>query len=240
MIHLPSPRLCPCGVVHRVPVEHDLARLLRPYEAFYMANNGKHAALDGFATEATHGSLHTAFSTTGTNEVTGGSPAYARKALTWAASSGGAKALAATLPTWDVPAGTTVAWVGFWDAITTGNFSGMIPAGGGTLLNAMVEVSGDITNNDIFSKAHGLVADNRVVFWGTLPTGLSVGTIYYVIATGLATDSFRVSTSSGGSAVDITGTAPFGFFAQKCVPETFAGQGTYALSSGSIDLAAVA
>jgi hypothetical protein len=217
---------------------------LRPYFALFLTNTAKNLMLDqideSLATGAKFGSLHTAYSTTGTNELTGGSPAYARKGTTWAAASGGSKALAATLPTWDVPAGTTVAWFGMWDAVTAGNFLGMMPVGAGTLLPASTETSTDITNNDIFAKAHGYVADTRVVFWGTLPTGLSVGTIYYVIATGLATDSFRVSTTSGGAAVDLTGTQPFNFFAQKCVPETFAGQGTYSLSSASVDLGAVA
>jgi hypothetical protein len=210
----------------------------------FLSNTSKNAMLDAVDEGAAgfgwkFGSLHTAYSTTGTNEVTGGSPAYARKALTWGAAASGAKALTATFPVFDIPASTTIAWFGLFDASTAGNFGGMAPLGGGPLLNAMVEVAADITNNDIFSKAHGLVADNRVVFWGTLPTGLTVGTIYWVISTGITTDSFRVSTTQAGSAVDITGTQPFGFFAQKCVPETFGAQGTYTVNSGTVDLAAV-
>lgn len=245
MIHTASAyRLCHCGQVHRPRAEAGLARLLRPYDAMFATNTLKNLMLDALqeslSTGADFGSLHTAYSTTGTNEVTGGSPAYARVALVWAAAASGAIALAATLPTWNVPASTTVAWWGGWDAVTSGTFLFMMPIGAGTLRPASVETATDLTNNDIFAKAHGYVADTRVVFWGTLPTGLSVGTIYYVLATGLATDSFRVSTTSAGSAVDITGTAPLNFFSQSCVPETFAGQGTYALASGSVDLGAVA
>lgn len=208
----------------------------------FISNTAKNLMLDqldeGLSTGADFGSLHTAYSTTGTNEVTGGSPAYARKGIVWGAAASGSKALTG-LPTFDVPAGTTVAWFGGWDAVTTGNFLFMIPLGAGTLTPCSTESSTDITNNDVFAKAHGYTTDNRVVFWGTLPTGLSVGTIYYVLATGLTTDSFRVSTTSGGSAVDITGTAPFVFWVQKCVPEVFAGQGTYALTAASVDLGAV-
>lgn len=52
---------------------------------------------------------------TGLLELTNtGSPAYARKAATWAASSGGSKALAATFPIFDVYSGATVAAVGLW------------------------------------------------------------------------------------------------------------------------------
>ena len=59
----------------------------------------------------------------------------------------------------------------------------------------------------ITKTAHGLVAGMPVVFstTGALPTGLTAGTIYYVISAGLATDSFRVSTSVGGSAVNTSG-----------------------------------
>lgn len=245
MIHIASAyRLCQCGVVHTPRLDKHLAAQIRPYRALFISDTIKNAMLEvldesNATTGADFGSLHTAYSNTGANEVTGGSPAYARVALTWAAASTGSKALAATLPTWNVPAATTVAWWGGFTASTAGTFCFMMPTGAGTLTPAATETSTDITNNDIFAKAHGYVADTRVVFWGTLPTGLSVGTIYYVIATGLTSDSFRVSTTSGGSAVDLTGTAPFAFFAQKAVPETFAGQGTYSLTSASIDLQAV-
>jgi hypothetical protein len=52
--------------------------------------------------------------------------------------------------------------------------------------------------------AHGLSAGTRVIFstTGALPTGLTAGTTYYVISAGLAADSFRVSTSLGGTAVN--------------------------------------
>jgi Flp pilus assembly protein TadG len=57
------------------------------------------------------------------------------------------------------------------------------------------------------SAAHGLVAGNAIVFQttGALYTGLTAGTVYYVISTGLTTTSFRVSTTSGGAAVNTSG-----------------------------------
>jgi hypothetical protein len=85
----------------------------------------------GAGVGATHGSLHSAYSSSGANELTGGSPAYARKAATWAAASGRSKATSASM-VFDVPAGQTVRWVGFWDAVSAGNFLGMVPNGGGT------------------------------------------------------------------------------------------------------------
>ena len=72
----------------------------------------------------THASLHTATpNSSGSNEVTGGSPAYARKSITLAAASGGAVA-ASNQPVFDVPAATTVSHVGFFSAITSGTFMG--------------------------------------------------------------------------------------------------------------------
>lgn len=89
-----------------------------------LVDNGKHAALDGLAAVAVYAGLHTATpDASGSNEVTGGSPAYARKAITWAAASGGAKALS-NAPVFDVPASTTVAHVGLWSAATAGTFYG--------------------------------------------------------------------------------------------------------------------
>jgi hypothetical protein len=57
---------------------------------------------------------------TATTEVTGGSPAYARKAVTWGATDGsGVKTMNGTDPVFDVPA-CTVKAVAFYDAITAG------------------------------------------------------------------------------------------------------------------------
>jgi hypothetical protein len=79
--------------------------------------------LQDLDTEGPYASLHTADpGTTGADEVTGGTPAYARKALTWAASSGGSKG--ASLVTFDVGAGTTVTHFGLWSAVSGGTFLG--------------------------------------------------------------------------------------------------------------------
>jgi len=55
--------------------------------------------------------------------------------------------------------------------------------------------------------AHGKTAGQAVVFTttGALPTGITSGTTYYVISTGLATDTFRVSATAGGSVVNTSG-----------------------------------
>lgn len=59
--------------------------------------------------------------------------------------------------------------------------------------------------NLVTKVGHGLAAGDRVTFYSlTGGTGLSTGVTYYVIAAGLTADDFAVSTTSGGSAVDVT------------------------------------
>ena len=87
-------------------------------------NAAKNAMLDHLGTLAGFASLHTADpGTTGANEVTGGSPAYARKAITWNAAASGSLDNNAN-PAFDVPGGVTVSHAGFWSAATGGTFYG--------------------------------------------------------------------------------------------------------------------
>lgn len=64
----------------------------------------------------------------------------------------------------------------------------------------------DAGTNLLTSTTHGLVADTPVRFTSdtTLPAGLAAATTYYVIASGLTADAFKVSTTLGGSEVDLT------------------------------------
>ena len=70
----------------------------------------------------THASAHTADpGTTGASEVTGGSPAYARKPITWNA--GAEDGVYTSNPvTIDIPAATTITHIGLWSALTAGTF----------------------------------------------------------------------------------------------------------------------
>jgi hypothetical protein len=51
---------------------------------------------------------------------------------------------------------------------------------------------------------HPFVAGDKVVFStsGALPTGLTAGTVYYVITAGLTANAFQVSATSGGAAIN--------------------------------------
>lgn len=66
-----------------------------------------------------------------------------------------------------------------------------------------------VAATDLFtSVAHGLSASNIIQFSSTvaLPTPLLPNTNYYVIASGLTADAFKVSTTLGGSTINITDT----------------------------------
>lgn len=175
-------------------------------------------------------SLHSAYSATGLNELTGGSPAYAKKAITIGAAASRARA-SSTQPVFDVAAGSTVAFIGLWETAGT-VFKGMF-ANGGTEKGFQV----DVTNNKILCEAHGLVDTNNVVFYGgTPPTGLTEGTVYFVVGnTAADPDTFQVSLTSGGAAIDITGQPSAQCKFSRIVQETFGAQGTFtatALSFG--------
>lgn len=90
-------------------------------------NTAKGLMLDGLRGVAVFASLHTADpGATGTSEVTGGAPAYARKALGWAAASGGSAA-SNTSEVFDVPGSTTITHLGYWSAVSAGTFYGSRP-----------------------------------------------------------------------------------------------------------------
>jgi len=71
-------------------------------------------------------------------------------------------------------------------------------------------------------NAHGFVAGDQVIFTasdqgatGTLPTGITAGQIYFVISTGLMTNSFEFSATNGGAAINTTGAGNGVFVLQK-------------------------
>ena len=82
----------------------------------------KNTLSDAYKAAALYGSLHTtSFNVaTGTNEITGGSPAYARKSLSWGASAAGVVSTSATV--FDVGSGVTVIGAGIWSAVTAGTY----------------------------------------------------------------------------------------------------------------------
>ena len=67
-------------------------------------------------------------------------------------------------------------------------------------------------NTDVFTtpSAHGFSVNDKVTFTvseGAFPTGISAGTEYYVISSGLTSTAFKVSATEGGAAIDVSGSA---------------------------------
>lgn len=84
-------------------------------------NATKEALATTYAGLGLYASLHTADpGTTGTSEATGGSPAYARKALSWTGGASDGSTSAAQV-TFDVAA-ATYTYVGLWSASSGGTF----------------------------------------------------------------------------------------------------------------------
>jgi len=191
------------------------------------SDTGRNTMLSSFVAAYPWLSLHSAYSTSGANEMTGGSPAYARQQAVFDSPSGGAIAITGT-ETFDVATSSTVAFFGAWSASTAGNFAGMFPLQAGTPKAFTAATSDTIT-----APAHGLSDTNTVVVWasagGTLPTGLTAGTIYYIRDS--ATDTFKLAASSGGAAIDLT--AAGAGVMQTITVFTYSAQGTLALSDPS-------
>lgn len=80
----------------------------------------KNALATQYGTLATHAALYTTApgATPGT-EPTGGSPAYARKAISWGAPSNG---VITAQVVFDVPAGATIVGAGVHSAVTAGTY----------------------------------------------------------------------------------------------------------------------
>lgn len=71
-------------------------------------------------------------------------------------------------------------------------------------LGADVTFTVDAVNNEIDAAAHGLSNGDMIAFVnGTPPAPLQEGRIYYVV--GSVTAAFAVAATSGGAAIDITG-----------------------------------
>jgi hypothetical protein len=80
----------------------------------------KNSLANKYAADALYGAVYTtAPGASAGTEPSGGSPAYARKALSWSSASGGSVTATATF---DVPSGATVIGAGLHTAATAGTY----------------------------------------------------------------------------------------------------------------------
>jgi hypothetical protein len=132
----------------------------------------------------------------------------------------------------DMPA-VTITDAGLWDDETAGNFLAAVPLGAPARGFASALASSD----EFTSPAHGLNDDDRVRFRavsgvGNLPTGLSEATLYFVVSA--ATDTFEVSLTQGGAAVDFTTDGDVMWI--RVIPRTVTGGDTVRFPIGNLSL----
>lgn len=161
-----------------------------------------------------------------------------RPAVTWSAAgnttpAGGRQVSNSGVVTFPANTGSNedqIAW-GIYSAATGGTLQGI------GFLDTDPPILGVGNADDtIDAYAHGLAADQRVFVLAApgaaLPTGLSENTAYFVLASGLTADVFKVSTTSGGAAVNITAGGAAFFMPYKAV--TVAGGATPSVANGAV------
>jgi hypothetical protein len=159
--------------------------------------------------------------TTGANEITG----IVRQPVVWGAAAAGQVAAVQTPTpiTIAVPPNKTPLYYSHWSLVTAGVFGGAFPLGGFAGIPFYVAAATDLFTAD----NHGLAAGDPVVLEKTgaltIGTGDAEETVYYVIASGLTSDTFKLSATSGGSTIDVTvdGTG----FVKKMVIQPFGAAG---------------
>lgn len=193
----------------------------------------KNEMLDAVTPDWDFASLHSgAPGGSGSNELTGGSPAYARKSVTWGAASGGVVANTNS-QVFDVPAGSDVEYVGLWSLSSAGTFFGAFAASSPADETGAVATA--LASTDVFTApGHTFDDTDQVVVVDTgnsaLPGGVSEETTYYV--RDVSGGTFKLALTSGGSAIDISSDGACFVFSQSV--EVFAGQGTFTIAIGDL------
>jgi hypothetical protein len=193
------------------------------------------ALLNGLAgvpitVQAAYASLHSNIpDATGSYELMGGSPAYARKPINFIPSTGGAGRLTKNpLPvvTFDVPSGSVCVFVGLWTHPVGGTFLGYAPIAGDPPLCGTMTSS----NDRITSPGHALGSNDRVLvmpFTGVpTPPGLPFG-LYY--ADPVSPNEFKLRSVLGGPFIDASADGILVF--QKVRADSFSAQGQLTLSN---------
>lgn len=168
----------------------------------------------------------------GTELTTGTAPAYARVATTnnttnWPAGNPKSNGTAITYPQATGNWPRVYAWGGF-DAATVGNLLYWGP------LASNIRIGyADATANTITYPAHGLTNTTVVrVFThpaNALPAGLAQDTQYFVV--GAATDTFQLSATSGGAAIDITASGFLEFGNDQSIVVSSGGTASFAIGA---------
>ncbi len=168
----------------------------------------------------------------GDYEISGGSPAYARQPVAFAASTTGSVTISAPV-TFDVPAGAQVAFVGLWTLAVGGSFLGYAPSNGGSIYGGAAVFAA----TDIFEcPAHQLVDADRVLLTklsgAPIPAPATEDALYYVTAA--TANTFKITTTPSGTALNITLDGRCAF--QRVAIDAYSTQGTATLNSCAFSL----
>lgn len=208
--------------------KHALALLM--YNNDNAANIGDATGLRGSSTAGSeYFALHTAWPGYAGNQSTSETAysGYSRQAVARSSSgftvTNGVVTLASAVSFPAASAGASGTLL-FWSlgsaSSGTGNLHRMGGIGGVPVPCTMT--TGDtITSADLMAASPTASDGDRVVFWangGSVPAGLTEGTVYYVVSK--SGNTFSVESSIGGGAIDIT--AAGGCFVQRLVPITLA------------------
>jgi len=177
-----------------------------------------------------YGSLHSAYSSTGASELSGGS--YARVALSadWSAASAAEKALGSQPSAFSVPGSTTALFAGFWSASSGGTFSGMGPLGAGSpfgFTSAAGTPSLYTAPNSTYPGSQTVVLFDSA--GATISSDFTVGAVYYTV--NVSGDTFNLATTSGGTGI-ASSHAGAGIV-QSIAAETFGSPGTLQLTTAT-------
>jgi hypothetical protein len=193
--------------------------------------NGAAAAAAGLAALVTHISAHNAVpDVNGSNET----PGVTRAAVSWTNTNGLLTNTAQLVHA--IPAAGVVEFYGLWGALAGGTFYGYVPRAGAAESRTgfgTVDAAGVIANA-VQSAAHGLANDMTVLVYNVLgealPTGLTEGQIYFVV--GATANTFQLSLTQAGAAVDITGQGEL-YFA-RFASHTFTLPGNLVTGAGAL------
>lgn len=199
--------------------------------------DGLNATYSPYSPQILYASLHTAYSATGANEVTGGS--YARQGSLTAAwgtatnATPSVKALSTPPSAFPVPAATTVAYIGFWSAVTSGTFAGMGPNGGATQFGF---TSTSATPSVYTAPGSTYTAGQTVVLFdgagATISSDFTLGTIYFIAASPAPSGAvFSLAATLGGGA--IASTHAGAGIVQAITTESFGSAGTFTLTTAT-------
>lgn len=131
--------------------------------------------------------------TTGSNEIAG----TTRQDVTFNPASGGNVAVAANVPFTNMP-GSDVLYLGYW--ASDNRFIGSGP--NGTLKDFVATATDDVFTSAGHGYSDGMSVALLAPSTGSLPSGVSADTIYYV--RDAATNTFKLAASPGGAAINLT------------------------------------